>query len=99
MTMEDDTLYDPAEDNDGLPEYSSHYNAQRPYRAHLHSDPAEFDVNLGRRWGRILDFLTGPRFAFLVAIFVIVVFQFQGKKRPAAQINFHHPGRKYGIYL
>jgi hypothetical protein len=80
----DDTLFDDAPDNDGI-DYTSHYSAQRPYRSHLfNSDREEVleDPVEGNAWGRLgslLDFVTGPRFAFVVAIVVVLVFQFQGK--------------------
>jgi hypothetical protein len=81
--MEDNTLYDYAPDNDGL-DYTSHYSAQRPYRSYgYNGDPVEEleDPVEGNSWGRLgcfLDFVIGPRFAFVVAIVVVLVFQFQG---------------------
>jgi hypothetical protein len=80
----DDTLYDYAPDNDGI-DYTSHYSAQRPYRSQqFNSDRDEEleDPVQGNSWGRLgslLDFVTGPRFAFVVAVVVVIVFQFQGK--------------------
>jgi hypothetical protein len=79
---EDNTLYDYAPDNDGF-DYTSHYSAQRPYRSDgYNSDPELEDPVEGNSWGRLgrfLDFVIGPRFAFVVAIVVILVFQFQRK--------------------
>jgi hypothetical protein len=94
---EEDTLpYDSIPDIDGF-DYTSHYSAQRPYRTHRYSDREELDPVQGNplgRLGRFLDFVTGPRFAFVVAIVVILVFQFQGKTfsvMPASsEWSFHH---------
>jgi hypothetical protein len=81
---EDDTLYDYAPDNDGF-DYTSHYSAQRPYRSHQCNSDREEELedpvegNVFGRLGSLLDFVSGPRFAFVVAIVVVLVFQFQGK--------------------
>lgn len=81
---EDNTLYDSAPDNDGF-DYTSHYSSNPPYRSHqFNSDRGEElgDPVGGNVWVRLaslLDFVSGPRFAFVVAIVVVLVFQFQGK--------------------
>ena len=80
----DDTLYDYAPEIDGF-DYTSHYNAQRPYRSQQFNNDREEELEdpvEGNGWGRLgslLDFVTGPRFGFVVAIAVVLVFQFQGK--------------------
>jgi hypothetical protein len=82
--MEQDTLYDYVPDNDAL-DYTSHYSAQRPYRPQRYNSDREEEVedpvdgNVWGRLGRLLDFVTGPRFAVVVAIVVVLMFQFQGK--------------------
>jgi hypothetical protein len=98
-TMEaDDTLmFDDAPDNDGI-DYSSHYSAQRPYRSHQFNNNNDREEDLedpvkGNVWGRLgslLDFVTGPRFAFVVAIVVVLVFQFQGKNFIYVSWWMHH---------
>jgi hypothetical protein len=81
---EDNTLYDYATDNDGF-DYTSHYSAQRPYRSRQFSSDREevledpVEGNIWGRLGSLLDVVTGPRFAFVVTIAVVLVFQFQGK--------------------
>ena len=69
----EDSYYDEPDD------YYSHYiQQQAPYRAHSYS----YSDETPSLWSRLmdwLDYLTGPKFAILIAIVVILIFQFKGK--------------------
>jgi hypothetical protein len=87
--MEGDNLFDYDPSDGGGFDYANSYNAQRPYRSARYSDepafvavpqPSSSNDSLWSRLLQLADFATGPRFAFVVAISVVLLFHFQGEK-------------------
>lgn len=91
--MEEDTLYNDYSFETSISDYSSdpQQQQQRPYLSHRYENestqqptaPPPIIQQQETIWtsaGRFLDFVTGPKFAFVVAIVVVVAFQFQGTR-------------------